>query len=749
MDPNVGSRQMEQVQQQQQEVVNPTRWSWNLYPANRIDAARMVVPLGCVYAPIGSPCLELYYDPLRCVCGGVLNPYCVIDYRSSTWGCPLCGTKNNFPPQHAHMSEHNLPSELLRGNEMVEYTTIVKRDPPAFAFVVDTCVDTEGELDGLKEFVMCALSKIPPEARVCVITYGTTVQIHELSGATEYPRSLVLRGSQEVTVETLKKVMREPNRFVGALADVSLTVSSIIEEVQQDVWPVSKSHRPLRCTGAALSAAASVLEIMSPNTGSCILGFISGICTQGPGIVVETTREKFIRGHADIRDNTEAASFWESSCAFYDSLMQRIVKQGHSLSCFTASLDQTGMAEMKLCIQASGGVVLNDESWRKEPFRQSLHSFFERKDDGTLKMGLNVTMDVITSSTWKVMGVIGQCVGTGKKSSSVADYELGMGGTCQWTTCMIDSSTNFAIYFDTTAAAPSEAAKHPVRYVQFVTKYEIGNEVRTRVYTAIHQAQGVTSMPELAASFDQEAAAVLLAREALHRADTTPLFDVLRWLDRTVVRLVSRFGDYLRDQPSTLKLPQQFVFFPAFMYHLRRSAYLQVFNCSPDETAILRLMLLKSSVPDSIIQIQPTLYSYRMDAPPQPVLLDSAAIQPDNILLLDTFFEVLIHLGSTIAAWRKAGYAEQEEYAYFKEFLQVPVADAEVLVAGRYPTPRFIFVCQDDPDARILYNRINPSRSYGSEGNQKYGTNEGELVYTDDASLGVFMEHLKKLAASQ
>ncbi|RNC41192.1 protein transport protein Sec23A [Trypanosoma cruzi] len=185
------------------------------------------------------------------------------------------------------------------------------------------------------------------------------------------------------------------------------------------------------------------------------------------------------------------------------------------------------------------------------------------------------------------------------------------------------------------------------------------------------------------------------------------------------------------------------------MYHLRRSAYLQVFNCSPDETATLRLMLLKSSVQDSIIQIQPTLYSYRMDAPPQPVLLDSAAIQPDNILLLDTFFEVLVHLGSTIAAWRRAGYAELEEYAYFKEFLQVPVADAEILVAGRYPTPRFIYVCQDDPDARILYNRINPSRSYGGENDQKYGTNEGELVYTDDASLGVFMEHLKKLAVSQ
>nr|CCC93887.1 putative protein transport protein Sec23A [Trypanosoma congolense IL3000] len=742
-------QQQQQQQQQDEQIVecDTTRWSWNIYPSNRIDAARMVVPLGCVYAPIGHPCTELPSEPLHCACGGILNPFCTIDFRSRTWGCPLCRTKNSFPPHYAHMTGNDLPRELMRGNETVEYVSIVNRNPPTFVFVIDTCVDTEQELMGLRGFVMSAFNKIPHEAYVCIISFGTTVQIHELSGATEYPRSLVLRGSQEVTVEMLKKVLPDPQRFYGPRASVSQVVTSIVEELQQDLWPVPKSHRPLRCTGAALSTAASLLELLSPNTGSCILAFISGICTEGPGIVVETTREKFIRGHTDIRDSTAAAAFWTTSCAFYDSLMQRIVKNGHSLSCFTASLDQTGVAEMKLCIQASGGVVLNDESWRKETFQQSLHRFFECREDGFLKMGLNVTMDIITSPSWKVMGVIGQCVGTGKKSSSVADSEIGMGGTCQWTACMIDSTTNFAIYFDTTSVP--EVMNQSVRCVQFITKYEIGRETRIRVSTMVHQMQQRTSMPELAASFDQETAAVLLAREALHRADTTPLFDVLRWLDRTVVRLVSRFGDYIKDQPSTLKLPPEFVLFPAFIYHLRRSGYLQVFNSSPDETAILRLVLLKSSVQDSIIQIQPTLYSYRMDAPPQPVPLDSASMQPDNILLLDTFFEVLVHLGSTIAAWQKAGYAEQEEYINFREFLQLPVDDAARLVESRYPTPRFIYVCQDDPDARILRNRINPSRSYGTEGDQHYGGSEGELVYTDDASLGVFIDHLKKLAVSQ
>ena len=76
--------------------------------------------------------------------------------------------------------------------------------------------------------------------------------------------------------------------------------------------------------------------------------------------------------------------------------------------------------------------------------------------------------------------------------------------------------------------------------------------------------------------------------------------------------------------------------------------------------------------------IQPTLMSYTFDIPAQPVLLDSVSIKPDVILLLDTFFYILIFHGETVAQWRKAGYHEQEGYENFKELLETPVADAQV-----------------------------------------------------------------------
>ena len=64
---------------------------------------------------------------------------------------------------------------------------------------------------------------------------------------------------------------------------------------------------------------------------------------------------------------------------------------------------------------------------------------------------------------------------------------------------------------------------------------------------------------------------------------------------------------------------------------------------------------------NSLIMIQPTLMSYTFDVPPQPVLLDSVSIKPDVILLLDTFFHILIFHGETVAQVNQlfAGFVER------------------------------------------------------------------------------------------
>eukprot|EP00730_Choanoeca_flexa_P005228 TRINITY_DN11909_c0_g1_i2.p2 TRINITY_DN11909_c0_g1~~TRINITY_DN11909_c0_g1_i2.p2 ORF type:complete len:189 (+),score=45.86 TRINITY_DN11909_c0_g1_i2:1878-2444(+) len=185
--------------------------------------------------------------------------------------------------------------------------------------------------------------------------------------------------------------------------------------------------------------------------------------------------------------------------------------------------------------------------------------------------------------------------------------------------------------------------------------------------------------------------------------------------------------------------------YPQFMFHLRRSQFLQVFNNSPDETSYYRNKLTKEDTINSLTMIQPTLTAYGFNMEPEPVLLDSSSISPERILLLDTFFQIVIFHGETIAAWRKQGYHEQPEHEAFRTLLEQPREDAQEILATRFPMPRYVDCDQGSSQSRFLTSRVNPSQTH----NNMFGTEGGAPVFTDDVSLQVFMEHLKKLAVAK
>ena len=49
-----------------------------------------------------------------------------------------------------------------------------------------------------------------------------------------------------------------------------------------------------------------------------------------------------------------------------------------------------------------------------------------------------------------------------------------------------------------------------------------------------------------------------------------------------------KFGEYSKDDPNSFRIGENFSLYPQFMFHLRRSQFLQVFNNSPDETTFYR-----------------------------------------------------------------------------------------------------------------------------------------------------------------
>jgi protein transport protein SEC23 len=58
----------------------------------------------------------------------------------------------------------------------------------------------------------------------------------------------------------------------------------------------------------------------------------------------------------------------------------------------------------------------------------------------------------------------------------------------------------------------------------------------------------------LVVGFDQEAACVMMARYGVLRAEQEEPLEILKWLDRSLIRLVSRFGDYKKDDPNSFTL---------------------------------------------------------------------------------------------------------------------------------------------------------------------------------------------------
>lgn len=256
---------------------------------------------------------------------------------------------------------------------------------------------------------------------------------------------------------------------------------------------------------------------------------------------------------------------------------------------------------------------------------------------------------------------------------------VGTGGTSSWSLGGIDKDSTYAIYFEISNTALITAAA-PI-FMQFLTRYlHSTGHYRLRVTTIRRMMAAGDDLKEIARGFDQEASAVIVARYAIHRTMTgEETIDVLRSLDRMLIKLVARFGDYKRDDPSTYRLPREFQLFPQFMYHLRRSQYIQTFGESPDESCYYRDILLKETTSNSLLMIQPALLQYTVESPEAaPVLLEMSSLKQGVILLYDTFFHVLIWHGETIAKWRDANYQEKPEYANVKVLLETPIEDAEV-----------------------------------------------------------------------
>uniref|UniRef100_A0A674EL88 Protein transport protein SEC23 n=1 Tax=Salmo trutta TaxID=8032 RepID=A0A674EL88_SALTR len=683
---------------QQNEDRDGVRFSWNLWPSSRLEATRLVVPVSCLFTPLKErPDLPpVQYEPVLCSranCKAVLNPLCQVDYRAKIWACNFCFQRN----PHFCFCKITSPIPSL---------------PPICEGIAKSYV-----FRGTKEL--------------------SSKQIQEMLGLTNPAASGRPVAPQDPAATC---------RFLQPVHKVDMNLTDLLGELQRDPWPVLQGKRPLRSTGIALSIAVGLLEGTFPNTGARVMMFMGGPPTQGPGMVVGDELKTPIRSWHDItKDN---ARHLKKATKYYEALANRAAVNGHSIDIYACALDQTGLLEMKCLSNLTGGHIAMGDSFNTSLFKQTFQRVFSKDYSGEFRMAFGGTLEVKTSRELKVSGAIGPCVSLNAKGPCISENEVGVGGTNQWKICSLSPSTTLALYFEVVNQHNAPIPQGGRGAVQFVTQYQHSNtQRRIRVTTvARNWADAQSQIQHIESSFDQEASAVIMARLGVFRAESEEGPDVLRWLDRQLIRLCQKFGQFNKDDPTSFKLSESLSLYPQFMFHLRRSPFLQVFNNSPDECSYYRHHFVRQDLTQSLIMIQPILYSYSFHGPPEPVLLDSGSILPDRILLMDTFFQLVIYHGETIAQWRKAGYQEQPEYENFKHLLVAPVDDAQEILQTRFPMPRYIDTEHGGSQARFLLSKVNPSQTHNNL--YSWGQETGAPILTDDVSLQVFMDHLKKLAVS-
>ena len=775
------------------EACDGVRMSWNVVANSRAEMTKCVVPFGAVVTPLREIASEVAprvpYECVRCKgCGGALNPYARVDFASKIWVCCLCHARNHFPPHYNALSETNLPAELFPSYTTIEYA--VPRGGhgagcgPGYLFVVDACAEEE-ELTALKQALTQALSLLPEDARVGLVTYGTHVHVHEL-GFADCPKSYVFRGNKEFTQQQIKDQLtlggghRQTNgrapgmagaqpgmngahpgamptsKFLVPLSECEFQFTAILEELQRDAFAPLPSCRRSRCTGTALMVASCLLSTSAIGMNARAMLFTGGAATDGGGTIVAKDMEQAVRSHKDIVKG--AAPFYHKAKKYYEQVAINLCANGHVLDVFACALDQVGLAEMKVCVEKTGGNVVLAESFSHTVFKTSFQKLFAPDAEGGLGIAYNGQFEVITSRDVRTAGVIGPCAALDRKGlpGATSDTPIGSGGTTAWKLCTLTNETSLAVYFD--VANPGGKDQQPMAmqgqqaqqfYLQFLCTYTLpSGETRMRVITTSRRWTEGQNLNDIAAGFDQEAAAVLVARQLSWKMETEEETDcpaATRWLDRKLIQLCQRFGDYRKDDPHSFQLMPQFSIYPQFMFNLRRSQFVQVFNNSPDETAYFRMILMRENVFNSLVMIQPTLTAYSFNGPPEPVLLDVCSIAADKILVLDAYFSVVVFHGMTIAQWRKANYQDQPEHVAFKDLLAAPKAEAEQIIATRFPVPRLVDCDQHGSQARFLLAKLNPSATYNSSASMGGGS---DIIFTDDVSLQVFMDHLKRLAVT-
>ncbi|XP_058743453.1 protein transport protein SEC23 C-like isoform X2 [Vicia villosa] len=141
--------------------------------------------------------------------------------------------------------------------------------------------------------------------------------------------------------------------------------------------------------------------------------------------------------------------------------------------------------------------------------------------------------EINCSKDIKVQGIVGPCASLEKKSPLCSDAVIDQGGTSAWKMCGLDKSTSLCLFFDIVRKETPNATMQSTSnqfYFQILTYYQNNSgQMRFRVTTLSRRwVAGPGSIQDLISGFDQEVAAIVMARQVSFKMETEAFAQLLR-----------------------------------------------------------------------------------------------------------------------------------------------------------------------------------------------------------------------------
>ncbi|KAL1311059.1 hypothetical protein AAFC00_001269 [Neodothiora populina] len=585
------------------------RLTLNCIPTTADALASTGLPLGLILQPLAPlqegeqaiPVLDFGdAGPPRCRrCRAYINPFMTFRSGGNKFVCNMCTHPNDVPPEYfaptdpsgIRVDRAQRPELTLGTVEfMVPKEYWAKEPVPLhWLFVIDVTMEasTRGFLEAVCKGVLRAIyedvepadgategtkkSRLPPGAKVGIITFDREVHFYNLSAGLDQAQMMVMPDVEDPFVPLAEGLFVDPEASKPSIV-------SLLERLPQ-MFAATTNPEP-----ALLPTLNAALAALAP-TGGKIVCSVSTLPTSGPGRL-------FMRDKNEGRDTDAERKLYTTEHPGWKKTAAKMVESGVGVDFFMAapSGGYLDIATIGHCCEVTGGETYYYPNFHNP--RDLLKLEKEIQHTVNRETGYQSLMKVRCSNGLQISGYHGNFT----QHTFGADLEYGV----------IDATKALAVLFSYDGKLDAKLDAHFQSALLYTTA---SGERRVRCSNIV--ASVSDGAMESMKVVDQDAVVSVIAKEAAARATERTLKDVRNALAEKTIDILAGYRKNFSGShpPGQLVLPENLKEFSMYMLGLIKSRAFKG-GREPSDRRVHDMRLIKSMGPMELsLYLYPRIYS--------------------------------------------------------------------------------------------------------------------------------------------